>query len=267
MKTARTRVVNLVCLILAGEMIFSLPFHITRYFRPSFLETFSLSNAALGDVFALYGVIAMLSYFPGGLLADRFSARSLLAFSLLATAAGGLYLATIPGIIGLRVLFAYWGLTTILLFWAALLRATREWGGSTQQGRAFGLLDGGRGLSAAIAATIAVGLFSLVVGDQVDALSAAERRAGMQTVFYFYSAVTALVAVLCWFFVRENTDSNAPAQAVSRRVREVVSNPCVWLQAAIVLTAYCAYKGLDNYGVYMVDVLQIEEVRDNLHDF
>ena len=90
MKTTRARVVNLVCLILAGEMIFSLPFHITRYFRPSFLETFSLSNAALGDVFALYGVIAMLSYFPGGLLADRFSARSLLAFSLLATAAGGL---------------------------------------------------------------------------------------------------------------------------------------------------------------------------------
>lgn len=261
MRVDRTRVVNLLCLILAGEMIFSLPFHITRYFRPSFLETFSLSNAALGDIFALYGIIAMLSYFPGGLLADKFSVRRLLTFSLLATAAGGLYLATIPGVNGLRILFAYWGMTTILLFWAALLRATREWGGATRQGMAFGLLDGGRGLTAAIAATAAVALFSFFAEGQTEVLSAVERRAGMQAVFYFYSAVTGLVALLCWMFVRERRESQSLPAPVVQRIHGVASNASVWLQAAIVLTAYCAYKGLDNYGVYLVDVMQLDEVR------
>jgi MFS family permease len=148
------------CLVIAGEMIFSLPFHVARYFRPTVLGVFSLSNAALGDIFAVYGVMAMLAYFPGGAIADRFSARKLMTVSLLATAVGGFYMAQIPGRTGLSLLFAYWGMTTILLFWAALIRTTREWGGPLTQGRAFGLLDGGRGLVAAGVAMLAVLLFS-----------------------------------------------------------------------------------------------------------
>ena len=57
-------------LILSGEIIFGLPFHTLRFFRASFLETFALSNAQLGDTFAVYCVMAMLAYFPGGALAD-----------------------------------------------------------------------------------------------------------------------------------------------------------------------------------------------------
>lgn len=53
-------------LILAGEMLFSLPFHISRFFRPTFLEVFELTNTQFGDVIAVYGIIAMLAYFPGG---------------------------------------------------------------------------------------------------------------------------------------------------------------------------------------------------------
>lgn len=69
-------------LVVAGELIFSLPFHIPRFFRPTMLEVFQLTNAQLGDIFAVYGVVAMLSYFPGGVLADRFAPRKLMTFSL-----------------------------------------------------------------------------------------------------------------------------------------------------------------------------------------
>ena len=68
-------------LVLAGELVFSLPYHITRYYRPTVLAVFGVTNAELGDAFAPYGVLAMLSYFPGGLLADRFSARKLMVCS------------------------------------------------------------------------------------------------------------------------------------------------------------------------------------------
>ena len=137
-------------LVIAGEMVFSLPFHVTRFFRPTFLEVFDVSQTQLGDLFAVYGIAAMLSYFPGGPLADKFSARSLLSMSLFATAFGGLYLATFPGTVQLAVLYGFWGVTTIFLFWGALIRATREWGGHLAQGTAFGILDGGRGLVAAM---------------------------------------------------------------------------------------------------------------------
>ena len=42
---------GLLCIILAGEAVFSLPFHIPRFFRPSVLDAFGISNTALGDAF------------------------------------------------------------------------------------------------------------------------------------------------------------------------------------------------------------------------
>ncbi|MDH3942315.1 MAG: MFS transporter, partial [Xanthomonadales bacterium] len=141
----RHRIFYMLGLILAGEAIYALPFHVTRFFRPTVLEVFDLTNTELGTAQAVYGVIAMLSYFPGGPLADRFPARKLLAWSLWSTAAGGLYMATMPGFRGALIIWGFFGFTTILLFWAALIRATREWGGIKEQGRAFGFLEGGRG--------------------------------------------------------------------------------------------------------------------------
>jgi predicted MFS family arabinose efflux permease len=89
------RVVLIVTLIIAGEMVFGLPFHTARYFRPTLLDVFGFTNTQLGDLFAIYGIAAMLSYFPGGALADRYSARFLLCVSLFATAAGGLYISQV----------------------------------------------------------------------------------------------------------------------------------------------------------------------------
>ena len=74
-----SRWLTLVTLIVAGEMIFGLPFQTARFFRPTLLEVFGFSNTQLGDLFAAYGVTAMLCYFPGGVLADRFSAGAVIA--------------------------------------------------------------------------------------------------------------------------------------------------------------------------------------------
>jgi predicted MFS family arabinose efflux permease len=140
------RALTLMALVVAGEAIFSLPFILPRIFRPTILDVFAINNTQLGSAMSVYGVVAMVSYVLGGPLADRFSTRRMMALALVATAFGGMYLWTIPSFSGLIGVYALWGMTTILLFWAGLMRATREWGGQATQGRAFGLLDGGRGL-------------------------------------------------------------------------------------------------------------------------
>lgn len=107
----------LAALIIAGEAIFLLPFVLSRIFRPTFIDIFGITNLQLGTAFSLYGVIAMVSYFAGGPLADRFSARTLLVAALLATSLGGAVMAAIPPIGVLTLLYGFWGLTTILLVW------------------------------------------------------------------------------------------------------------------------------------------------------
>ena len=108
----------MVVLITAGEMIFSLPFHTSRFFRPTFLDVFGFSNTNLGDVFAIYGITALLSYFPGGVIADRYSARKLVTLSLAMTAIGGLYMATFPSGVSMAILnrSSIWLFTPIATF-------------------------------------------------------------------------------------------------------------------------------------------------------
>jgi len=255
------RLVVLGALIFVGEVMFGLPFHIPRFFRATVLGGFGLSNAQLGDVFAVYGVTSTLAYFAGGPLADRFSARKLMALSLVATGIGGFYLATIPGPLGLAVLYGYWGATTILLFWSALIRATREWGSVSEQGRAFGLLDAGRGLVAAGLANLAVIAFHVLLSEATDVLTPEERLASLKAVIHFYTAATLAAALLCWIAIPDRGGRLGPPRARPfRGIGPILRAPRVWAQAMVVVCAYCGYKGLDNYSLYAVQALGMTEL-------
>lgn len=191
----------LISLILAGESIFFLPFVLPRIFRPTLLEVYEISNFELGSYFSLYGIVAMLSYFFGGPLADKYPSRNLISFALWGTAVGGLFMAYIPQASVLAFLYPYWGFTTIFLFWAPLIRATREWGGDDSQGIAFGLLEGGRGLTAALIGSLALFIFSTLMPENGSELYEEIRRSSFQDVVKISSLITFLVGVLVWFVI------------------------------------------------------------------
>jgi len=250
-------------LIVAGETVFALPFLVTRYFRPTFLEVFGFTNTDLGKAMAAYGVVAMLAYFPGGPLADRFSARSLLAGSLVMTSVGGLYMATIPGVQGMATLWGFWGVTSILLLWAALIRATRDWGGKDKQGTAFGILDSGRGFMAAVMAAAAAQAFAMFMPDDPELATAAERTDALRSIIYMYSAATLGAAVLVWFGVpgtRPHPPEEGQRGALWRHIGGVVRLPAIWLQSLIVIAAYVSYKASDDFGLFALDAYGLDEV-------
>ena len=178
---------------MAGEAIFALPFHLARFFRPIMLELFNLTPTQLGAAQGIYGIVAMLAYFPGGVLADRFSAYKLMSFALWVTALGGLYMATFPNYFQSCFLFGFFGISTILLFWGALIRTTREWGDKNSQGLAFGLLEGGRGLLAVILASLGVLLFQVLFPLGYDSASFEEKQNVFRIVILGYSFSTAFV--------------------------------------------------------------------------
>ncbi len=267
-KSMLHRWLYMLALIIAGEAIFALPFHVARFFRPTVLEVFSLSATELGAAQGVYGVMAMLAYFPGGPIADRFPARKLLAASLWMTAAGGFYMATFPDYSGALILWGFFGFSTILLFWAALIRATRDWGGHDEQGRAYGLLDGGRGLLAAALASIGVALFGLAFPEGYAFASFEQKQDVLRTIIYGYTAVTAAAGVLVWFFITDGHPADEPeleewkphTEGVGTHIVRALRIPAVWLQALIVFCAYVGYKGFDNYSLFAVQGYGLDEI-------
>ena len=241
-------------------MIFALPFHTQRFFRATMLEAFDISNTQLGDMFAVYGVTAMFSYFFGGPFADRYSARSLMVVSLVLTSLGGLYMATFPGVWEMSALYGFWGVTNAFLFWAALIKATRDWGGAASQGIAFGILDGGRGLAAAVFAAIAVGILALYLPTETALVTDLDRRAGLRSIILYYSLITLLCAGIVWFLVPHARETVSENRNPFAGVPEVIRRPLIWTQAAVIICAYCGYKGLDNYSLYAVQVLGMNEI-------
>lgn len=139
------RILVLLLLILAGGAIYELPY-LRYYYYDALQAALGLNHTQYGTLMTAYGVTAMICYFPGGWLADKFSCKKLMVFALLATSALGFYFATFPSYLISLLIHILWGITTSLIFWAAMLKATRMAGGSEIQGKLFGILEGGRGL-------------------------------------------------------------------------------------------------------------------------
>ena len=256
----KRRITNMLILVLAGEIIFGLPFHLARFFRPTYLDVFNISNTNLGDVYAVYGLTAMISYFFGGMLADKYSPRILMSLSLVLTSIGGFFISTIPELSSIFIIYGYWGITTIFLFWSAMIKATKEWGGEYSQGKAFGILDGGRGLFATIVSLIAIYLFTAFLTQEVTLADPSEKREAFQSVIILYSSLTLLIGIIVWLFLPDNNADVKRKESIFKNLNKVIKNPLVWLNAGIIVCAYSAYKGLDNTTLYAHEVLGMNEV-------
>ncbi len=250
-------------LILAGESVFILPFVLQRIFRPTVLETFNLTNVQQGLCFSVYGIVALVSYVIGGPIADKYAPRKLIAISLWLTALGGIVYGSFPGYNTLLVLYGYWGFTTIFLFWAPMIKATRVWGGSKSQGRAFGFLDGGRGMVGALFGLLGVLVFSLFLTNEVVEALLEERQAAFKYVIWISTFLITIVGILVWFYMKLDGDNEKDLiikRLDSSQIKTVIKLPAVWLLMLIILCAYVGYKLTDVFSLYAKEVMLYNEV-------
>ena len=252
---------SITLLILSGELIFLLPYVLARVFRPTFLEVFNLTNLELGSLFSIYGTVAILSYLYGGVISDKFQPKKLIAISLFFTAFGGIFLSTYPSYLMLQILWGYWGFTTVFLFWGAMIKATRVWGGSKNQGEAFGLLDGGRGLVAASMGTLGVVIFSMFLTNDIELASLVERKNAFKYVILFSSFIVFLTGILIIVFMESGIESavNKSASLISN-IKSVLKIQSVWLIMVIIIAAYVGYKVTDIYSLYASDVMNFDNL-------
>jgi len=240
-------------LSVSAGSIYLLPFLQEVYYKP-LAEALSLNNTEVGSLMSIYGVFAMLSYFPGGWLADKVTPRILISTSLFLTGLLGLFFATLPSYHISLIIHALWGVTTTLLFWSSIVRVTRNWAPKDEQGRAFGFLQMGRGVSDIIVSTPILIVFG-VLGSSYFALS---------VVIILISVITILSGVAAWFILSDDDGGeNTAIGSLGSGLTEVVSvlkMPIVWLISIVVLAAYSAYWGTYRFTSYSTDIFSLSVV-------
>ncbi len=254
---------SITLLILSGELIFLLPYVLARIFRPTFLEVFNLNNLQLGSLFSVYGIIALLSYVYGGVISDKFQPKKLIAYSLFFTSFGGIVLASYPSYFVMQILYGYWGFTTVFLFWGAMIKATRVWGGTDNQGQAFGFLDAGRGLVAASMGSLGVLIFSAFLTNNIELSSLIERKEAFRYVILFSSFMVFLTGFLVLFFMDSNQKDKKDYVVSTNsfsNIKTVLKIESVWLIMIIIISAYIGYKVTDIYSLYASDVMLFDQI-------
>ena len=130
---------------------------------------------------------------------------------------------------------------------------------------AYGLLDGGRGLLAAVLASVGVFVFSAAFPLGYDEATLVQKGVILKQVIYGYTAVTAGVGVMVWLTLRGlGEDANpasrpSPSQVVEH-LKSVVRLKVVWLQTAVVVCAYTSYKAFDQYALFAVRGHGLDEI-------
>ena len=245
--------------MLAAESIYILPYVLARVFRPTFLDVFNLTNLELGGLFSIYGIVAFFSYLYGGVLADRYSPRKLLSISLIFTSLGGLIMMTYPSYFIMQLLFAYWGFTTVFIFWAPMLKATRAIGGVKMQGKTFSFLDGGRGVVASSIGLIGVLIFSVLITEDVSSLTLSEKQEVFKYVIGASSLIVFIIGIVVYAYLKIELKDDEKIGNI-KSLLELAKLKSVWLISFIILCAYMGYKITDVYSLYASEVMLFDEI-------
>jgi nitrate/nitrite transporter NarK len=239
-------------LCFAGGIIFMLPFLREVYYIPM-QQAFGYNNTQMGVLMSVFGAVSLLTYFPGGWIADRYSPRKLIASALLATGLAGLYFSTFPSY-GISILIhGFWGGCVSLVFWGAMIKATRAWAPAQEQGRAFGILEGGRGVAEVVSSTVFLAIFAWL-GSNAE---------GLAQVIVLFALTNIALAVLAWFVLDDSANSvteDADSGVGLPEVIAVLKMPAVWLISLVVLTAYSAYWGSYYFAPYASDAYGLSVV-------
>ena len=224
----------------AGATSIYMPVFAKSTYYDAFIEGFQVSNVEFGTMFSVYTLLTLITYFPGGVVADKFSPRKLLTISFLGTGILAIWQSFFPGYGVALFIYGAMGVTTTLTFWAALIKATRQFGQTLGgESKALGSLEGGRGLTGGVLSTLCVFVFSRFTQMSI----------GLRYVLWIYAAMLIICGVLAWFVFndKESEDASVAKESVGKLILECLKNPAVWVVSLMVMGAYAMTSTMGGY--------------------
>ena len=223
-----------------GAYIIYQPIYEKNTYYEAFIQGFNITNTQFATMFSAFSIVSLIAYFPGGIIADKFSPRKLLTFSFISTALLALWESTFPSYeVGIFI-FGAMGATTTLTFWAALVKATRQFGKAMAgESKALGFQEGVRNVGKMLIATVAVWLFSRFAAIED----------GLVAVLRYDAVITLACGVASGFVFSDDSEEESAVykESLIKQLAQCLKNPAVWVVSLIVLGTYSMSANLSGY--------------------
>ncbi len=245
---------SLLVICIGGGIAYILPYIQYSFYEP-LREGLNLSHSQMGDLMSVLGITSSVCYLIGGIFADKFNVKWLVSISLAGTGLLGFWFATFPSYSELVIIMVLFAITTILLYWPAMIKAVKLLSSEGEYGRMFGFREAGFGLFAFIFTQIGTWfVFNKTAGVE-----------GARDIIIFYSMIYIFAGVISFLFLpsskqttdAENTEDNV---SVLECIQYVIKIPSVWLIGLTIFCLYTVYSpGLGKLGPYFTEILGFDD--------
>lgn len=243
---------TVVALGLAGGSIYFLPY-IKFVFYDAQIASMGISNTQSGLLMTVYTVVNMILYVPGGILADKLSAKKSLVFSLAATTLLALVHAfTLQNFALSMIVWLGLSFSTAFVFWSSLMKAVRIIGTEEEQGFMYGVYYACNGITNALTNAFALRFFNSAGGDLQSGYFRAVVSGG---------SVALLAGILIAILMKEG-DSSAAVTAEEDKFKladagKVLRNPVVWLASFVIFCGDGIYTSVSYFNPYLTEVVGV----------
>ena len=238
-----------------NAIMFTFPY--VRYvFYEQQIAAMGITNIQSGQLMSIYSLCMMVSMIPGGILADRFSIKKCLVYSILVSfVAICIYAVTMNFTVACFVWFLV-GLSTSFVFWCGITKAVGMVGDIETQGTCYGIYYASSGIISAILNAIC--LWASGFSD--------DPATSFIIAMWVMAGGTLLAALLVFLFFKEKEVEVSNPEDTFRfeYVGTILKNPMTWLIALMVMCAYGLYTSVSYFSPYLTDVLGIPLVDSSL---
>lgn len=253
-------------IVLAAGAIYPVIYLKTNY-QETMLEVFNMTLPDLNNFYSVLGMAFVIGYIPSGLLSDRFSAKWLIATSLIGTAVCGFWFAQIPSQSTVSIIFFLWGFFSVFTFWSSHMKIVKMLAKSNEEGRFFGILDGGRGVVEALMGTVGLAVFAAILGSST---AMADKTSALVSVIYLYSSIVLAAGILILIFVEsdkklaehaENSGDRSESEKFHLAdVGKLLKNKYVYLMGGVIFMGYAVFWTVYYLGGFLQSNIGIDAV-------
>lgn len=210
-----------------------------------------LSHIQMGNIWTIYGMIAVVSYLFGGILADKYDSKKLITLSAVGMMAAGGIFWTLPSYNVLILVYIMYAFFAIFTYYPTSVKVVTELGKVIGPGKVFGIYWALIHGSNILASTVGIRIVSLFSGND---------RTILRYVIMTYEIVLLIAVLLFLKFFKLTSGTEVKKEKVGVKERaEVLKNPKIRVISLIVFFNYLVISSLSYFTPFIRDILGVSQ--------